>query len=360
MKGDNAMDDFFAGKVCAVTGDASMSGERSGAVWIGRAPSPPPWVDEVVGRAHGKVILLGEHAVVYGASALCGAIAAGVQLRAVDGKGVLWVPGRASGGALEPITTTQAGALGQAYRAVVHRLGLDGCSLPCDLVAQLDIPLGGGLGGSAALSVALARALDRVLGLGLDQAQVRAAAGAAEEVFHGRASGLDHTLASSGGFGLFRPTVGFEALNVSPFTVCIGISGRQRATRAQVDHIAAIHRTDSDRVAFAVRRIDRLVAEAARAVRGGDLDGLGAAMNENQRELAALGVSCPELDALCAGAARAGARGAKLTGAGGGGCVVALPGEDDRGERILAQWRAEGFAGFVTTLAGSRTEAALA
>jgi mevalonate kinase len=311
----------------------------------------------VVGRALGKIILLGEHAVVYGAPALCGAIDAGVEFTAVEGEGIVWMPkrGRGPGGAsgdtpYEPISLDHPGTLGQAYRAVLGRLAVHGRPIAHDFFARFDIPLGGGLGGSAAFSVGLTRALDRVLGLGLDAEALGAAAAAAEDVFHGRSSGLDHTLASSGGFGVFRPGLGFEPLSVPSIPLCIGWSGVERATRNQVARVAALFATDADGVTASVRRIRRLVALATRAVRVSDLEALGHAMNENQRELFALGVSCTELDALCQGALRAGAIGAKLTGGGGGGCVVALaPGSS---EDVLGEWTRLGFSGFTTQVAG--------
>jgi mevalonate kinase len=170
---------------------------------------------------------------------------------------------------------------------------------------------------------------------------------AAETVFHGRASGIDHAVSASGGLGLFTREGGLVPLAAArPVPLVVGHSGRERDTRGRVARVAALaaERPDETRERFAA--IARLVERAACAVGEGNLGELGAAMDDNQRHLAALEVSCPEIDAMCARARDAGAVGAKLTGGGGGGCVLALaPGRE---EAIRAAWARAGCTSFVT------------
>jgi mevalonate kinase len=113
--------------------------------------------------------------------------------------------------------------------------------VPYDFVARFAIPTGAGLGSSAALSVALVRAIDQAVGLGLTEAHIDAAAFAAERVFHGSPSGLDHTVAQRGGFGLYRRGQGLSPLgDTPPLRLCIGHTGRARDTKGRVARVAEL------------------------------------------------------------------------------------------------------------------------
>mgnify|MGYP000034035215 CR=1 FL=1 len=339
--------------------------------------APPAAV--ATAAACGKVILLGEHAVVYGVPALCGALRGGAEVAAIPGRGALRVP------AWDVVTPTAAELLApadraesrsadageqslfQAYRAILRSL----CAaaqrpeaelvVPYDFVARFAIPTGAGLGSSAALSVALVRAIGQSLGLGLSAAQVGDAALAAEQVFHGHPSGLDHTIAQHGGFGLFRRGHGLTPLLGTPeLRLCIGHTGRARDTKGRVARVAELHREDPTTTGTCFARVAALVEQATAALRRADLSALGAAMNENQSELSLLEVSCPEIDEMCRLAHAAGALGAKLTGGGGGGCVVALAGE--REDAVRAAWERAGFTSFSAVIgpaAGAESQAPL-
>ena len=335
--------------------------------------------DRPVGSACGKVILLGEHAVVYGVPALCGALNGGAEIIAIPGSGALRVPAwgvvtppagellapavRTPGALPDELTessTSSAGAAGNqslrhAYRAILRSVLSaaqrrdDELTFPHDFVARFAIPTGAGLGSSAALSVALVRALDQTLGLQLLPRQVDAAALAAEQVFHGHPSGLDHTIAQHGGFGLFRRGHGLTPLYGTPeLRLCIGHTGRARDTKGRVSRVAELHREAPVEIGACFARIAALVEEAVAALRCADLVALGAAMNQNQRELGRLEVSCPEIDQMCSLARAAGALGVKLTGGGGGGCVVALAGE--REDAVRRAWEQAGFTSFFAAI----------
>ena len=305
--------------------------------------------------ACGKVILLGEHAVVYGVPALCGALSRGAEVQVVPGEGRLLVPAWdvRTPTAHELDAGSADSSLAQAYAAILRALPA-GLPRPDahDFVAQFSLPTGAGLGSSAALAVALVRALGIVgeahLGRALTAAEVDAAAFAAEQVFHGQPSGLDHTVAQHGGFGLFRRGHGLQALARSSalpaLSLCIGHTGRARDTKGRVARVAELYRHDPQAVQQRFDRIAALVESAVAALARGDLSTLGAAMNENQAELSCLDVSCPEIQAMCDLARKSGALGCKLTGGGGGGCVVALaPGRE---ADVAAAWQRAGFASF--------------
>lgn len=330
--------------------------------------------ERACGFAHGKVILLGEHSVVYGHPALCGALAAGVTITAVApadplDPGALCVPawGLRTPGAAALLSEPPHGTdVATAYAALLQVVARS-CSvgalqqlLRCDLSATFAIPTGAGLGSSAALAVAAARALDGLLrGAGqggLSAEDIACAALAAETVFHGRPSGLDHTVAQHGGFGLFQRegAVGRLAPLLAPAVpLIIGQTGRARDTRGRVARVAELRAQQPEETRARFAQIEALVAQAAQAVRAGDLTQLGSAMNQNQEALQALEVSCPEIDAMCALARGAGALGAKLTGGGGGGCVLAVAAGEAERARVQAAWREAGFASFLTQVGGA-------
>lgn len=305
--------------------------------------------------ACGKVILLGEHAVVYGVPALCGALARGVEVQVIPGEGRLLVPAWSvrTPTADQLLEGAADSSLAQAYAAILRALP-DALQSPkdVDFRANFALPTGAGLGSSAALAVALVRALCIVgqpgLGRSLTAAEVDAAAFAAEQVFHGQPSGLDHTVAQHGGFGLFRRGQGLSSIPRSPalstLSLCIGHTGKARDTKGRVARVAELYQQDQAAVRARFDRIAQRVDDAVSALQRGDLPALGAAMNENQAELRCLDVSCAEIETMCDLARRAGALGCKLTGGGGGGCVVALaPGRE---ADVAAAWQAAGFASF--------------
>jgi mevalonate kinase len=127
--------------------------------------------------------------------------------------------------------------------------------------------------------------------------------------------------------------------------LCVGLSGRPRNTRSQVEAVGRLCRRTP-----AARRMVDLLAETTEAgieaLAAGDIDGLGRLFDLAHGALAGLGVSTPELDTLVHAARAAGAIGAKLTGAGGGGSVIALA-PAHTGD-VLERWRALGFDGFET------------
>jgi mevalonate kinase len=283
--------------------------------------------------AHGKVILLGEHSVVYGHPALAGALADGVTVEATPGRGVLRIPQWSC--VIDPAIDVDA-TLARAYAAIRERAN----SPAKDLVLTFNLPTGAGLGSSAAMAVAVGRAL------GLEGQALADAAMASETVIHGKPSGLDHTVSMAGGFGLFTRAGGLTSLRAAPLPLVIGHTGKARDTKGRVARVAELVNERGDEVRERFRAIEALVARGADAVARGSYGELGAAMNENQRHLEALEVSCPEIERMCGIARDAGAFGAKLTGGGGGGCVIAV-GND---AAVANAWRNAGFVTFSATV----------
>jgi mevalonate kinase len=293
----------------------------------------------------GKIILLGEHAVVYGYPALAAALDRGVTIApvATPAGGPLRLELRVWNVA---VAAGDDHPVARSLAAVADALGAG--RPPLSLIGDAQIPPGAGLGSSAALAVAVARAVLTHLQRPVDLAALTRAAGASEALVHGRPSGVDVALAIAGGVGVFRRTTGLVPLTgVPPLRVLVGPSGAPRSTAAMIDRVAEATGGRSDDARL--RELGALTDTATAALRAGDRAALGAAMDRAHGLLADLGVSTPALDALCEAARAAGASGAKLTGAGGGGAVIAVapPGREPA---ILAAWKLAGVDGFVATV----------
>lgn len=255
-----------------------------------------------VGHACGKLILVGEHAVVYGHPALAMGLDLGttVRLRPID------APTR-----LHSHSGDQR--LDRAIRLVLPSHGFE-------VHISSNLPVGCGMGSSAALAVALVRAHAASAGevLGLDEEFRRSLA--IEEVFHGTPSGLDNSVAARGGVLRYRrgPPPSYDTLQAPGWQGVVLETGVAGNTAELVASVRAAHPSNRG----ILERIGSLVLEAEAVL--DQPKALGPLLNENHELLRALGVSTPRLDQLVDLALEHGALGAKLSGAGGGGIVWAL------------------------------------
>jgi mevalonate kinase len=263
---------------------------------------------EAEGRAPAKLILSGEHSVVYGHPAIAIAVRreTTVRLRRRPGPTALGAAPFADPRVLPALLTV-----------------LPENGLAVDI--ESSIPVGRGMGSSAALAVATVRAWAALEGRSLDFAQTHSQGFAIERAFHGQPSGVDHAVSALGGAICYRKGAGgpeWQALRCPDLPLVILDSGSAGDTAALVAGVAS-RRPDIDpvlaRMGALTGRLAQLLAAPAPALRQ-----VGALLDENHRLLGAIGVSTPRLDALVALARAAGAVGAKLAGAGGGGVVLAL------------------------------------
>jgi mevalonate kinase len=302
----------------------------------------------MTGVACGKVILLGEHAVVYGTPAIAVGIDRGARAKAIRldaGPSRLLV----RGWNIAVRDNEEGHDLARAFRALLDAARDDHPALPPYAVEiEADLPPGGGLGCSAAMGVAIARAVDPAVGD--DALQERAMAW--ERVFHGNPSGVDAAVAARGGCVFFRKGEPLERVRVrGTLHLCVGSTGMASSTKAMVDSVARLKARRPDVVAKAFDGVRALVQNARLAIEAGDRAALGKLMDLNQMLLGGLFVSSPEIERLCGLAREKGALGAKLTGAGGGGSVVALVPSSAVGEQVLEAWRADGLDGFAACVA---------
>jgi mevalonate kinase len=312
-------------------------------------------MNAAVVQAGGKVILFGEHGVVYGRPALAAGLVTGARA---------WTERAAAprltvepwGVSVEPAVRAHDAAavaatqLAQAFGAIVAAY-----ETPPKLHVRvaMELPSGAGLGGSAALSVAIVRALDAALGIARTPSEVAAIALEAERVFHGNPSGVDTAMSAAGGVAVYRKGQPLEPVRVArPLQLVVGHSGEPGMTKETVASVARQHAQKPDKVDQIFDGMEAIVNNAKRAIEDGELDKLGQLMELNQKLLVTLVLSTPRLEEMCTAAVMAGALGAKLTGGGGGGCMIALAHDAAAAQRIKAALEALGRTAFVTEVAG--------
>lgn len=276
--------------------------------------------------APGKVILFGEHAVVYGRAALAAPVAqvhAEVEVLPSSRPGI-WFDAPD----IQLSAEFKSLPADHPLAAVVHNLLF---ALAIDPFPDLSIriastiPVASGLGSGAAVSVALIRALSSHLGRPLPDEQVSAYAFEIEKLHHGTPSGIDNavvTYAQPVYFVRGRP---IEMLRVrDPFTLVIGYTGVPAPTRDSVADVRRLWEGDPPSWDLVFDGIQALARMARDAIETGMWRHLGPLMDENHRLLQRLTVSSPELDRLVLAARQEGALGAKLSGGGRGGNMIAL------------------------------------
>lgn len=300
-----------------------------------------------VGTAPGKVILLGEHAVVYGQPAIAVPVTqvqataivedapagTGITIFAVDlGRRFRLSEGQSRGRA--------AAALARTVHNTLERIGRP-ANLDLEIRVSSTIPIGSGLGSGAAVATAVVRALVQHLGGYLTSRGVSDLVYQTELLHHGTPSGIDNTVIAFGKPVYFIKDRCDEVFWPGrPFWLAIGDTGIPSSTREVVADVRK--GWERDRASYDARfaAIGALVARAREALIKGDLRELGQLMTANQQELQAIGVSAEPLDRLIAAAMDAGALGAKLSGSGRGGNMIALVDEATRDAVAAALQRA--------------------
>lgn len=291
--------------------------------------------------APGKIILFGEHAVVYGRPAVA------VPVQQVQARAVVEPDLRAPSGQVR----LQANAInlnqtlaelppGQPLAAAVHAvLAALAIGKPpaCTIRVTSTIPVAAGLGSGAAVTVAVMRAFSAFLGRPLADEQVCALAFEIEKLYHGTPSGIDNTVITYAQPVYFIQGQPIKTLRVvEGFSMVIGDSGVKSPTAVSVGDVRRAWQAQHDWFEALFSRIGELAQEACHLLEHGPSRPLGALMDENHALLQEIGVSSPELDKLVQAARQAGAWGAKLSGGGRGGNMIALADAETAGQVVQA------------------------
>jgi hydroxymethylglutaryl-CoA reductase len=310
--------------------------------------------DAELGIGYGKVILLGEHSVVYGRHAIACPLPMNMRALIEDtDKGVqLLIPRWGVEYELAK-PREQRRSFEEAAGTILDELGLTNRGMRIEVFP--DVPRGMGLGGSAALAVAIIRALNIHFKLGLNDDEVNQLAFKSEEIAHGQPSGIDNTLATFGQPLVYRKGVPplVELLNIpQPLSLVVGMTHTQGLTAKTVSNVRAAHARLPKVYDKMFDDIDSIALQAVSAIQENRLEDLGELMNINQGLLNALQVSTPELEKLIEVSRQAGALGAKLTGGGGGGAMLSLCADEAAAEKVKNALEALGYEAFAFTIGG--------
>jgi mevalonate kinase len=283
----------------------------------------------IFATAPGKAILFGEHAVVYGRPAIAIPVTQ-VRATAIITPLLLASPGTIKLEAPDiglsahfaelPMDHPLAAALYRTFSALEIT---DPPAMTVRITST--IPVASGLGSGAAVSVALIRALSAFFGHPLPDEEVCALAFEVEKIHHGTPSGIDNTVITYRAPVYFVRGEPIRTVSVPlPFTLVIGDTGVSSPTAVAVGDVRAGWKQNQPAYAARFDAIGDLARIAFQAITAGDIPRLGPLMDQNHTLLTELGVSSPELDRLVNAARNAGAWGAKLSGAGRGGNMIAL------------------------------------
>lgn len=283
--------------------------------------------------APAKVILFGEHSVVYGYPAIAAPvkkIKAKANVKA-DPKGEpgqirIVAPAVALDEMLSDLDSSQP--LATAIRKVCSHLKVK--QLPaCTVRVTSTIPLAAGLGSGAAVSVAIIRAISSFLGHPLPNEDVCQLAFEVEKLYHSMPSGIDNTVITYEKPVYYIKSQPIEILTVKkPFTLVIADTGITTPTKESVNDVRKAWQANKKQFDAYFESTGSLAVSARQAIEAGNNELLGPLMDANHGLLRKIGVSCAKLDQLVLAARQAGAHGAKLSGGGRGGNLIALVNEE--------------------------------
>ncbi len=311
----------------------------------------------VVASAPAKVILLGEHFVVHGEPAIVSAIDRRVyaevegrddtrlHIHSVNlGLSAIYDQGRLQ---VEQGSAREAKLKFEPLKMVVSKvLESAGESVGLNVEVNSTVPVAAGLGSSAAVAAATATAVGGFLNLRMSREMILHICYEAEKIVHGTPSGVDPAISTFGGTLLFQMDTGFKPLEVkADIPLVIGDTGVTRSTRVQIAKVHDIRNRYPRIIEPIMKTAREIVLKAIDVLKEGDLEALGDLMNMNHALLYGLGVSDESLEWLINSARKAGALGAKLTGAGGGGCMIALA-ETDSLTKVLEAIQGSGGKAF--------------
>mmetsp|Transcript_19712 Transcript_19712/g.49028 ORF Transcript_19712/g.49028 Transcript_19712/m.49028 type:complete len:361 (-) Transcript_19712:93-1175(-) len=291
-------------------------------------------------HAYGKLILFGEHFVVYKVPALVGAVAAytdcKIEVADVDEKdaaneketGVVEIVDNRP--AVPNYKTKKAEEGKKAIDLVLNHFKIFGKGKKATLTFGGNLCCASGIGASAAQVVALARAVKETMPefSKLTDDEINAAGYEGEKGYHGTPSGIDNTAATFGGLLKFQRTDGepiFEKKSMKePIRIVYASTGITSSTTEVVGDVKSKKEADPAWFDDLMKKYCDVATSGEKAIEEGDMTKLGELLNENHKLLQDLTVSCKELDTLVDAARAAGAIGAKMSGTGRGGLMLAL------------------------------------
>ncbi len=304
--------------------------------------------------APGKIILFGEHSVVYGYPAI--AIAIDKRARTIisseneDKRGFLHVPDLYPNNFFPFIKKENMPRDIAAHLKIIKYFTDSSPSKKLPYISiTSDIPISAGLGSSAAVIVSLTKALSYYYDTYTSLDEINHIAFKGEIIQHKTPSGIDNTIATYGG-GIYYHNGKIVNISVpsSSFYITVANSMVKRNTKDLVLKVRQKYEKDKETVQSLFIQIDTIVKEALKAIKEKDIAHLGELMNQNQKILDKLGVGHPEISKIIKIFKQSNSLGAKLTGAGGGGCVIGLFHKKEDAIKAVNRSRENNYQSFLT------------
>jgi len=290
----------------------------------------------------GKAILLGEHSVVYGRHAIAVPVPLNIRVKVeeADAGVLLMIPSWGVEYYLDK-KPEERQSFEKPAALILEKMNLNNVGMKIEVFS--DIPRGMGLGGSAVLAVSIIKALNHHYKMGLSEQEINQMAYESEKIAHGNPSGIDNTIATYGYPLIYRKgekTLKERLQIKEPLNLVLAFSKSEGLTAKTVAHVRKQWKSNQEMYDGVFDDIDAIVLNGIQAIQDNDLKQLGELMNFNQGLLNTLQVSTPELERMIHVARDAGAFGAKLTGGGGGGAMIAV---SDNPDEIIEAFDNEGF-----------------
>ncbi|MEM0360253.1 MAG: mevalonate kinase [Candidatus Diapherotrites archaeon] len=304
------------------------------------------------GKGFGKTILFGEHFVVYGLPAIASAITSSTtaQVKRIKGSQYRIIDNRPETPGYKKQKESQQE---ESIKLIFRFLGINPEKTPVEITLGGDLIAASGVGASAASCAAIARALNEEFSLGLNDKQINEAAFEGEKGYHGTPSGIDNTAAVYGGLIRFKKEekgIQIKKIKIKPVEIVLGNTGITSDTAKVVGEVKKAKEEKPKEFEKIFKEYAKIEKNAIKAFQNNNLEKIGKLMNENQELLKQIGVSCKELEELIEIARQNGAIGAKLTGTGRGGLMVALTPGKELQEKVAKAIEKTGKTAFRTRI----------
>jgi len=307
------------------------------------------------GKGFGKTILFGEHFVVYGLPGIAAAVGDYTEALVEPAeKEFTFVDSRPE---TPGYKETKVGEISRQIEAIKKHFKLD-AQKPLKITLAGNLVCATGIGASAALAASIARAINQELKLNLNDEQINQAAFAAEQAGSGTPSGIDNTCAVFGGFITFEKNLQGGPNKIGkikvekPVEIVLANSGITHELKSVLEDVKALKEKKPKEFEKIFKDYRKIFDSALLALEKGDWKKVGKLMNKNHELLQKITVSCKELDKMQKIALKAGALGAKLTGTGRGGLLIALTPGKELQEKVAKALEKAGFACQKTKIGG--------
>lgn len=307
----------------------------------------------MAGTGYGKTILFGEHFVVYGLPAIASAIGDYTKAVVEEGKnenefinGVELVDNRP---ATPGYKQKKQGEMQRSLNLLLKFMKIGTEKTPLKITLSGNLVCASGIGASAAMAGSIARALSEYFNLNLNDSQINEIAYEGEKGSAGTPSGIDNTASTYGGLLIFEKNLEggpnkIDRLSIEkPIEILLVNSGITQETKEVVADVRKFKEEDEKRFSGIVEDYKKVFQEGLTALKANEVEKLGQLMDRNQELLKQITVSCPEMDEMVGTARNAGALGAKLTGTGRGGLMIALTPGEEKQEKVGKVFERKGF-----------------